>query len=253
MNQLMPALVLFSTFISSASQAEAPTWLKSPTIKHINTNTVVINCEGKGISRQLSYQEAKYSCATLASDQKNNSIKVSQTVIESESEHAKLYSSVESIKQVISINGKIENEGTSETETGYTTYLQIRYDLSEMKVSAVNEDDGKPNKEVPLLVLPKVKSSSGIEQKKLVTDTTRSITVQLSDHCKDYIVRGKQPRSQSCGNKNVIQVMVNSETDQEIIFRPVDNHFLPISVKISGGRIPAKESEVLDVQFQQSK
>lgn len=253
MRSLSWTIIVLCVFTTAVSRADAPPWSKGPTVKRIDSNTVVLLCEAKGLSRELSYREAQQSCAALASDQKTNTIKVSQVVVESESEPAKLYASVESEKQVTGLTGKVENESTIETDGVFTTYLQIRYDLRNVTVTSTKENDAKPATEMPLLVSPKEKVSIGIERKELVTDATRSITVQLSDRCVDYIIRGKRPRSRSCGNANVIQVMVNAESDQEIIFRPTDNHFLPATVKVNRGRTPAAESEVLDVQFQRSK
>lgn len=235
---------------ASASWADAPPlWSKGPTIKRIDPDTVIVTCVGKGLSRELSYREAQQSCAALAADQKANTLKVSQVVVESEAEPPKLYSSIESAKQVSGLTGKTENETTSENETGFVTYLQVRFDLRSVSIASAKNDEDKPTAEEPLLVLPKEKSTSRIGRKEVVADATRSVTVQLSDHCADYIVRGKRPRSLSCGKSNVIQVMVNAETDQEIIFRPADNHFLPMTLKVNRKRTPATESEVLDVQF----
>lgn len=253
MKSLNWTIIVLFMLTAAVSQAEAPPWSKGPTVKRIDSNTVVILCEAKGLSRELSYREAQQSCAALASDQKANTIKVSQVVVESESEPAKLYASVESEKQVTGLTGKVENESTIETGGDFTTYLQVRYDLRNVTVSSSKEDDDKPTAEATLLVPPKEKVSSSIDRKELVTDATRSIAVQLSDRCVDYIVRGKRPRSRSCGNSNVIQVMVNAKTDQEVIFRPADTNFLPATVKVNRGRIPSAESEVLDVQFQRSK
>jgi len=253
MKSLGWTIIALCIISAAVSRAEAPLWSKGPTVKRIDSNTVIVTCEGKGPSRGLSYREAQQSCAALASDQKANTIKVSQVVIESENEPAKLYSSVESSKQVSGLTGKTENELTVESDIGFVTYLQVRYDLRNIGVASTKEDDDKSTTDAPLMVSPKEKVSSDIERKGLVTDATRSITVQLSDRCADYIVKGSRPRSHSCGNSNVIQVMVNAETDQEVIFRPADSHFLPAMVKVNRGRIPAEESEVLDVQFQRSK
>lgn len=250
LNWTIIALCIFTTTVS---QAEAPLWSKGQTVKHIDSNTVVILCEAKGLSRELAYREAQQSCAALASDQKANRIKISQVIVESESEPAKLYASMESEKQVTGLTGKVENESTIETGGYFTTYLQVRYDLRNAMVTLPKEDNDEPTAETPLLIPTKEKVSSGIDRKELVTDATRSITVQLSDRCADYIVRGKRPRSRSCGTSNVIQVMVNAETDQEVIFRPADTRFLPTTVKVNRGRVPATEGEVLDVQFQRSK
>lgn len=244
---------IVSVFIAGTLRAEVPDWAKGPTVNAIDTNIVVINCEGKGISKQLSYQEAQLSCTALASVQKSNTIKVSQTVIESEDGPAKLHSSIESKKQVIGLIGKTENESSVESEGVFTTYLKIRYDLRHLRVTSVREEDSSSGVEGSLFTSPNETSNSSIQRKELLTDTASSVTVQLSDYCKDYIVRGKHPRTRPCGNANVIQIMVDSFHDKEIIFRPMDKRFLPETIKINPGRLPAKTNEVLDVQFKYSK
>lgn len=247
MNQSATALALFIVFIATASRADAPDWSKNQTVKR-NGATVLVTCEGEGLSRDLSFQAAMQSCASIAAAEKNSEFTTKQVVIETERESAKLFSSVESNKQVSGLHGKTEKENTRPTETGFITYLQVRYDLSAATVTTVHgETDDKSD--TPTLVVSKnEKPSAEIERKKMISGSDRSYTIQMMpDKCTDYLIRGKRPRSRQCPSA-VMQLTVNPVEDTEIILRPSDNHLLPVTIKVNGQPADA-ESEVVDVVF----
>ncbi|MBL7670753.1 MAG: hypothetical protein JNM39_09720 [Bdellovibrionaceae bacterium] len=250
MNQ-SATLTIFIVFIATVSLADAPTWSKGPTVKRVGA-TALVTCQGEGLSRDLSFQAATQSCAAIAATEKSSEFTSKQVVIETERESAKLFSSVESNKQISGLHGKTEKESTTPTETGFVTYLQVRYDLNVATVTTVSDtSDAKP--EAQLLIVPNnEKPSIEIERKSISAGLDRSITIQMiPEKCADFLVRGKRPRSHKCSS-TVMHVTVNPTEDTEIILRPSDNHLLPVLIKVN--RQPANaESEVVDVVFPRSK
>jgi hypothetical protein len=247
MNQSATALALFIVFIATVSRADAPAWSKNQTVKRSGA-TVLVTCQGEGLSRDLSFQAAMQSCASIAAAEKNSEFTTKQVVIETERESAKLFSSVESNKQVSGLHGKTEKENTTPTETGFITYLQVRYDLSAATVTTV-QDETDYKSDSPALVVPKnEKPSTEIERKKMIAGSDRSYTIQMMPvKCTDYLIRGKRPRSRQCPG-TVMQLAVNPVEDTEIILRPSDNHLLPVTIKVNRRSADA-ESEVVNVVF----
>lgn len=247
MNQSVTALALFIVFIATASRADAPAWSKSQTVKRIGA-IALITCQGEGLSRDLSFQAAMQSCASIAATEKNSEFTSKQVVIETEREAAKLFSSVESNKQVSGLHGKTEKESTAPTETGFVTYLQVRYDLNAATVTTVKNEAEEKAETQTLAIQKNERPSIEVERKNIIAGADRSYTIQMMpEKCTDYLVRGKRPRSRQCPSA-VMQLTVNPVEDTEIILRPFDNHLLPVTIKVN--RQPADaESEVVDVVF----
>lgn len=247
---LVSALII--AFISLVSRADAPAWSKDQAVKHVDSHTVIVNCRGDGLSRDLSFRSATQSCAAIAAAEKNSEFTTKQVVIETERESAKLFSSVESNKQVTGLQGKTEKESTTPIDSGFVTYLQVRYDLNAATVTNTKDETDNEGKPQILVVQKNEKASTEIERKNIVGGADRSYTFQMSpEKCSDYLIRGKHPRTRKCSGA-VMQITVNSAEDTEVILRPSDVHLLPVTIKVN--RQPAdSESEVVDVVFPRSK
>lgn len=248
---------LFITILAaSASQAEPP-WAKDPVIRYVSDNVIVVTCNAEAVSRDLSFDVALRACSSIAANEKNSEFTSKSIVIESEATSAKLYASTESKKTATNLQPKTEKSVTETSENGFSTWLQVRFDLSKAQVISVKDEqaDDEDTKSSPLIAEPTEKSTSGISAKKVKAGSSRTYLISMiPEKCRDILIRGKQPRTRAC-DTNPMRVMVDVSADDEIILRPESPVFLPKTLKVQKQRTPSSnyDTEVLDVTFQRSR
>ena len=244
---------LLASILTASICVAAPPWAADQTIRHFADKIILVNCRGEGLAKDLSFQNAIQQCNALAANEINNEFKFKSVVIETEKEGARLYSEISSQKQVTGLTPKTEREFSEFNEGGFTTWLQVRYDLKKAKVETIGDEP--PDFQTPetsVETLAKEAPSPEIKKKSLRNGSQRTLTLMtFPEKCSDYIVRGKNPRSHSC-NTNPVHIMVNVAEDTEIILRPSSNSFRPKTLKVQRQREPANgyDNEVLDVQFE---
>ena len=238
---------------SERALAAAPLWSKDQTVKQ-NGKTIVVTCSGNGIAKDISFQSAVHQCNSIAASAANSAFISKSVVIETESQSPKLYSEISSEKQVTGLQPKTERELTEPGDEGFTTYIQVRYDLRTATVSTANEPIESPSDDAQksVVALADDRPSAQIKTEQSVVGSERTLTISmLPEKCADYIIRGKNPRSFPC-KTNPMQVMVNVANDNEIILRPASSEFLPKALKVHRQqRGPANdyEAEAVDVMF----
>ncbi len=250
MNRLVLALALFTALVSSVSWAEAPTWARGPTVKHVGPSTVVINCEGQGLTADVSYRDAVQKCSTIAANEKNSEFTTKQLVIET-NESANLYSEISTNKHVTGLNGQGIGEKTDKTESGFSTWLQMKFDLSKAKIVNVAEPietvGGDKATKSLTDISPMKPASSATEEKQLVQGDDRLWIVTTVPRCLQVMIRGERPRSIPC--KSPMNLSINSVTDKELIF-VAPKGYLPKILKVKNGRLPASyETNSIEVFF----
>jgi hypothetical protein len=256
--QLLVNFLILTILAASVSQAEPPLWSKDQVVRHISDNIIVVTCSAEAVSRDLSFESALHSCSAIAANEKNSEFTTKNIVIESESTTAKLYSSTEAKKLATNLQPKTEKSVTEPSESGFSNLLQVRYDLSKARVITVQEDQNENHEEDSAPVVTeeiKGKSTDGITIKRSISSNSRTYLISMMpEKCRDYLIRGKQPRTRSC-EENPMRIMVDVSSDTEIILRPASSALLPKTLRVQKQRIPAKsyQTEVLDVQFPRSK
>lgn len=254
--RLAVTLTILSILAASASQAEPP-WAKDQVVRHVSDSVIVVTCNAEAVSRDLSFDAALRACSSIAANEKNSEFTTKNVVIESEATTAKLYSATESKKLATNLQPKTERSVTEASENGFSTWLQVRFDLSKAQVVSIKDgqDEGEESKSSPLIAEPTEKSTSGISAKKAIASSSRTYLVSMMpEKCRDVLIRGKQPRTRTC-DTNPMRIMVDVSADEEIILRPSSSEFLPKTLKVQRQRTPSSnyDTEVLDVQFQRSK
>lgn len=252
--RLKATFIILSVLAVSASHAEPP-WAKDQVVRHVSDSVIVVTCNAEAVSRDLSFQAAIRSCSAIAANEKNSEFTTKSVVIENENSTAKLYSSTEAKKLATNLQPKTERSFTEPSENGFSTWLQARFDLSKAQVVSVKEDQEESldeNAKPAITEGENDKFNSGITIKKSIAGSSRTYLISMMpEKCRDYLIRGKQPRTRSC-DTNPMRVMVDVSSDKEIVLRPASPVFLPKTLKVQKQRTPTSnyETEVLDVEFQ---